>query len=58
VAGKRMDADGIRSEFGRHALMLGFGFSQSTVSKCIVRGGSPSQSWKTFLRIRAGDRRH
>ena len=32
-------------------LMLGFEVAQSTVSKYMVRGGTPpSQSWKTFLR--------
>src|SRR3989454_3736973 len=30
-------------------LMLGFEVAQSTVSKYMVRGGSPSQSWKTFF---------
>src|SRR5215470_2701323 len=34
-------------------LMLGFEVAQSTVSKYIVRGGSPSQSWKTFFRNHA-----
>src|SRR5437899_7622862 len=34
-------------------LMLGFEVAQSTVSKYIVRGGTPSQSWKTFLRNHA-----
>src|SRR5665213_3253793 len=35
-------------------LMLGFEVAQSTVSKYMVRGGSPpSQSWKTFLRNNA-----
>jgi transposase InsO family protein len=35
-------------------LMLGFEVAQSTVSKYMVRGGSPSsQSWKTFLRNHA-----
>jgi hypothetical protein len=30
--------------------MLGFEVAQSTVSKYVVRGGTPpSQSWKTFL---------
>jgi transposase InsO family protein len=31
-------------------LMLGFEVAQSTVSKYMVQGGSPPQSWKTFLR--------
>jgi hypothetical protein len=32
-------------------LMLGFEVAQSTVSKYMVRGGTPpSQSWTTFLR--------
>jgi hypothetical protein len=31
-------------------LMLGFEVAQSTVSKYMAQGGSPSQSWKTFLR--------
>ena len=31
-------------------LMLGFEVAQSTVSKYMVQGGSPSQSWKTFFR--------
>src|SRR5437588_4157837 len=30
-------------------LMLGFEVAQSTVSKYMVQGGSPSQRWKTFL---------
>jgi hypothetical protein len=30
-------------------LMLGFEVAQSTVSKYMVQGGPPSQSWKTFL---------
>src|SRR5436305_11860339 len=30
-------------------LMLGFAVAQSTVSKYMVRGGSPSQGWKTLL---------
>jgi hypothetical protein len=35
-------------------LMLGFEVAQSTVSKYLVRGGTPpSQSWKTFLRNHA-----
>src|SRR5437016_3379678 len=35
-------------------LMLGFEVAQSTVSKYMVRGGTPpSQSWKTFLRNHA-----
>ena len=35
-------------------LMLGFDVAQSTVSKYMVRGGTPhSQSWKTFLRNHA-----
>src|SRR5437660_10674732 len=35
-------------------LMLGFAVAQSTVSKYMVRGGTPpSQSWKTFLRNHA-----
>jgi transposase InsO family protein len=35
-------------------LMLGFELAQSTVSKYMVRGGTPpSQSWKTFLRNHA-----
>jgi transposase InsO family protein len=29
--------------------MLGFEVAQSTVSKCMVRGRPPSQSWKTFF---------
>ena len=33
--------------------MLGFEVSQSTVSKYMVRGGSPSQGWKTFFRNHA-----
>jgi len=40
--------------------MLGFGVTQSTVSKYMARSKTPpSQSWKTFLqKRRAGDRRH
>src|SRR5215510_15980378 len=34
-------------------LMLGFEVAQSTVSKYMVRGRSPSQSWKTFFRNHA-----
>jgi transposase InsO family protein len=34
-------------------LMLGFEVAQSTVSKYMVQGGSPSQRWKTFLRNHA-----
>src|SRR5262245_4027601 len=35
-------------------LMLGFEVAQSTVSKYMVRGGTPrSQGWKTFLRNHA-----
>jgi hypothetical protein len=34
-------------------LMLGFEVAQSTVSKYMVRGGSPSQGWKTFFRNHA-----
>src|SRR5512132_934270 len=35
-------------------LMLGFEVAQSTVSKYMVRGGTPpSQSWKTFLQNHA-----
>jgi hypothetical protein len=34
-------------------LMLGFEMAQSTVSKYMVQGGSPSQSWKTFFRNHA-----
>src|SRR5207244_11861264 len=35
-------------------LMLGFEVAQSTVSKYMVRSGTPpSQSWKTFLRNHA-----
>src|SRR5712671_4228372 len=34
-------------------LMLGFEVAQSTVSKYMVRDGSPSQSWKTFFRNHA-----
>jgi hypothetical protein len=34
-------------------LMLGFEVAQSTVSKYMMRGGSPSQGWKTFLRSHA-----
>src|SRR5712692_10496199 len=34
-------------------LMLGFEVAQSTVSKYMVQDGSPSQSWKTFLRNHA-----
>ena len=30
-------------------LMLGFEVAQSTVSKYMVRSGTPSQNWKTFL---------
>jgi hypothetical protein len=33
--------------------MLGFEVTQSTVSKYMVRGGSPSQGWKTFFRNHA-----
>jgi hypothetical protein len=40
-------------------LMLGFEVAQSTVSKYMVQGGSPSQGWKTFFSEPcAGDRRH
>jgi transposase InsO family protein len=34
-------------------LMLGFEVAQSTVSKYMLQGGSPSQSWKTFFRNHA-----
>ena len=34
-------------------LMLGFEVAQSTVSKYMVQGGSPSQSWKMFFRNHA-----
>jgi transposase InsO family protein len=34
-------------------LMLGFAVAQSTVSKYMVRGGAPSQGWKTFFRNHA-----
>ena len=34
-------------------LMLGFEVAQSTVSKYLVRDGTPSQSWKVFLRNHA-----
>jgi transposase InsO family protein len=34
-------------------LMLGFEDAQSTVSKYMVQGGSPSQGWKTFFRNHA-----
>ena len=34
-------------------LMLGFELAQSTVSKYMVRGRSPSQGWKTFFRNHA-----
>ena len=34
-------------------LMLGFEIAQSTVSKYMVQDGTPSQSWKTFLRNHA-----
>src|SRR5947199_4903690 len=34
-------------------LMLGFEVAQSTMSKYMVRGGSPSQGWKTFFRNHA-----
>src|SRR5262249_26993132 len=34
-------------------LMLGFAVAQSTVSKYMVQGGSPSQGWKTFFRNHA-----
>ena len=34
-------------------LMLGFEVAQSTVSKYMVQGGSPSQGWKTFFRNHA-----
>jgi hypothetical protein len=34
-------------------LMFGFEVAQSTVSKYMVQGGSPSQSWKTFFRNHA-----
>jgi transposase InsO family protein len=34
-------------------LMLGFEVAQSTVSKYMAQGGSPSRSWKTFLRNHA-----
>jgi hypothetical protein len=34
-------------------MMLGFEVAQSTVSKYMVQGGSPSQSWKTFFRNHA-----
>src|SRR6266508_4567859 len=34
-------------------LMLGFEVAQSTVSKYMVPDGTPSQSWKTFLRNHA-----
>ena len=33
--------------------MLGFEVAQSTVSKYMVQGGSPSQGWKTFFRNHA-----
>jgi hypothetical protein len=34
-------------------LMLGLEVAQSTVSKYMVQGGSPSQGWKTFFRNHA-----
>ena len=34
-------------------LYFGFEVAQSTVSKYMVRGGSPSQGWKTFFRNHA-----
>ncbi len=34
-------------------LMLGFEVAQSTVSKYMVQGGAPSQSWRTFLQNHA-----
>jgi hypothetical protein len=34
-------------------LMLDFEVAQSTVSKYMVQGGAPSQSWKTFFRNHA-----
>src|SRR5207237_7742991 len=34
-------------------VLLGFEVAQSTVSKYMVRGGSPSQGWKTFFRNHA-----
>jgi hypothetical protein len=37
----------------RDLILLGFEVAQSTVSKYMVKGGSPSQSWKTFLRNHA-----
>ena len=33
--------------------MLGFEVARSTVSKYMVQGGPPSQSWKTFFRNHA-----
>jgi hypothetical protein len=41
------------SRIHRELLMLGFEVAQSTVSKYMVRGGSPSQGWKTFFRNHA-----
>src|ERR1700704_3213486 len=42
------------SRINGELLMLGFEVAQSTVSKYMVRGGTPpSQSWKTFLRNHA-----
>src|SRR2546425_1119284 len=48
----------VNSEWGAsrihgELLMLGFEVAQSTVSKYMVRDGSPSQSWKTFCRNHA-----
>jgi hypothetical protein len=43
----------IASRIHGELLMLGFEVAQSTVSKYMVRDGSPSQSWKTFFRNHA-----
>ena len=42
-----------RRGFEPLTLMLGFEVAQSTVSKYMVQGGSPSQGWKTFFRNHA-----
>jgi hypothetical protein len=44
------------SEWGAsriHGELLMLGFEVVTVSKYMVQGGSPSQSWKTFLQNHA-----
>src|SRR5215475_10737026 len=50
---QRMSSENPKSRIHGELLMLGFEVAQSTVSKYMVRGRSPSQSWKTFFRNHA-----